>query len=31
LELALMDRYGGRISKNKRSFASLLEYMGWQR
>jgi len=31
LELALMDRYGGRISKNKRSFASLLKYMGWQR
>jgi hypothetical protein len=27
LELALMDRYGGRISKNKRSFASLLKYM----
>lgn len=27
LELALMDRYGGRLSKNKRSFASLLKYM----
>jgi hypothetical protein len=27
LELALMDRYGGRISKNKRSFAALLKYM----
>jgi hypothetical protein len=27
LELALMDRYGGRISKNKRSFAGLLKYM----
>jgi hypothetical protein len=27
LELALMDRYGGRVSKNKRSFASLLKYM----
>jgi hypothetical protein len=27
LELAVMDRYGGRISKNKRSFAVLLKYM----
>ena len=27
LELALMDRYGGRISKNKRSFAALLKFM----
>ena len=27
LELALMDRYGGRMSKNKRSFAALLKYM----
>lgn len=27
LELALMDRYGGQISKNKRSFAALLKYM----
>jgi hypothetical protein len=27
LELALMDRYGGCISKNKRSFAALLKYM----
>lgn len=27
LELALMDRYGGRLSKNKRSFAALLKYM----
>lgn len=27
LELALMDRYGGRISKGKRSFAALLKYM----
>ena len=27
LELGLMDRYGGRISKNKRSFAALLRYM----
>jgi hypothetical protein len=27
LELALMDRYGGRISKNKRSFTTLLKYM----
>ena len=27
LELALLDRYGGRISKNKRSFAALLKYM----
>lgn len=27
LELAVMDRYGGRIPKNKRSFASLLKYM----
>lgn len=27
LELALMDRYGGRVSKNKRNFAALLEYM----
>lgn len=27
LELALMDRYGGRSSKNKRSFATLLKYM----
>jgi hypothetical protein len=27
LELALMDRYGGRISKNKRNFAALLKYM----
>ena len=27
LELALLDRYGGRVSKNKRSFAALLKYM----
>ena len=27
LELALMDRYGGRMSKSKRSFAALLKYM----
>lgn len=27
LELALMDRYGGRISKNRRNFAALLKYM----
>lgn len=27
LELAVMDRYGARISKGKRSFATLLEYM----
>jgi hypothetical protein len=27
LELALMDRYGGRIAKNKRSFATMLRYM----
>lgn len=27
LELALMDRYGGCLSKNKRSFAALLKYM----
>lgn len=27
LELALMDRYGGQLSKNKRSFAALLKYM----
>lgn len=27
LELALMDRYGDRISKNKRRFAALLKYM----
>ena len=27
LELAVMDRYGARISKGKRSFASLLKYM----
>lgn len=27
LELALMDRYGGSISKNKRSFAALLKFM----
>ncbi|HTV67751.1 MAG TPA: hypothetical protein VMF90_04370 [Rhizobiaceae bacterium] len=27
LELAVMDRYGGGISKNKRSFAALLKYM----
>jgi hypothetical protein len=27
LELALMDRYGGRVSKNKRSFAALLKFM----
>jgi hypothetical protein len=27
LELALMDRYGARISKNKRSFTALLKYM----
>ncbi|WP_288036975.1 hypothetical protein [Acidiphilium sp.] len=26
-ELAMMDRYGGRISKSKRSFAALLKYM----
>lgn len=27
LELAVMDRYGGRISKGKRSFAALLKYI----
>ena len=27
LELALMDRYGGNIPKNKRSFAALLKFM----
>jgi hypothetical protein len=27
LELAVMDRYGGRVSKGKRSFAALLKYM----
>jgi hypothetical protein len=27
LELAVMDRYGGRIPKGKRSFAALLRYM----
>ncbi len=27
LELAVMDRYGGRFSKRKRSFATLLTYM----
>jgi hypothetical protein len=27
LELAVMGRYGGRISKGKRSFAALLKYM----
>ena len=27
LELAVMDRYGGRISKGKRSFAALLKFM----
>ncbi len=27
LELGLMDRYGGRIAKNKRSFAAMLRYM----
>jgi hypothetical protein len=27
LELAVMDRYGARISKGKRSFAALLKYM----
>ena len=27
LELAMMDRYGGCISKSKRSFAALLKYM----
>jgi hypothetical protein len=27
LELAVMDRFGGRISKNKRSFAALLKFM----
>jgi hypothetical protein len=27
LELAVMDRYGARISKRKRSFATLLKYM----
>lgn len=27
LELALMDRYGGQVSKSKRSFAALLKYM----
>jgi hypothetical protein len=27
LELALMDRYGGQLSKSKRSFAALLKYM----
>jgi hypothetical protein len=27
LELALMDRYGGSLSKNKRNFSALLKYM----
>jgi len=27
LELAVMDRYGGRVSKSKRSFAALLKFM----
>jgi hypothetical protein len=27
LELAVMDRYGGKVSKNKRSFATLLKFM----
>lgn len=27
LELAMMDRYGGRISKGKRGFATLLKFM----
>lgn len=27
LELALMDRYGGKVSKNKRGFAALLKHM----
>ncbi|MBB5046086.1 hypothetical protein HNR60_000828 [Rhodopseudomonas rhenobacensis] len=27
LELALMDRYGGRLSKSKRNFAALLKYL----
>jgi len=27
LELALMDRYGGRVPKNKRNFAALLKFM----
>lgn len=27
LELGLIDRYGGRISKNKRSFAAMLRHM----
>ncbi len=27
LELALMDRYGGHLPKNKRSFTALLKYM----
>jgi hypothetical protein len=27
LELAVMDRYGGCLSRNKRSFATLLKYM----
>lgn len=27
LEFALMDRYGGQITKNKRSFAALLKFM----
>lgn len=27
LELAVMDRYGGKVSKSKRSFAVLLKYM----
>ncbi|KRQ93211.1 hypothetical protein [Bradyrhizobium valentinum] len=27
LELAVMDRYGARVSKGKRSFAALLKYM----
>lgn len=27
LELALMDRYGGQVTKNKRSFAALLKFM----
>lgn len=27
LELAMMDRYGGKVSKGKRGFAALLKYM----
>jgi hypothetical protein len=27
LELAVMDRYGGKVSKSKRSFAALLKFM----